>query len=111
MVKDYNGVTDFKEYFRRLYDITERLQEDCNNDNRINEVYDIIELLQNDPSEYEMTKTVNVFQTINDKLFEIYGAKESILDFQVCINKLRYYVDVPDEKELIYQHDDGDFAQ
>lgn len=111
MVKDYNGVTDFQEYFRRLYEITGRLQKDCNNDNRINEVYDIIELLQNDPSDYEMTKAVKVFQATNDKLFETYGAKESILDFQVCINKLRYYVDVPDEKELIYQHDDGDFAQ
>ena len=108
--KDYNGITEFSNYFRKLYEVTGRLQQDCNDDQLIEEIYPIITCLENKPDDMELQKCVDALQRINDKLFGIYMVKESILDFQVLINKLRYYADAPDQKELI-QYDDGKFAQ
>lgn len=103
-------MVDFTNYFRRFYEITGNLKAKYD-EKSIDDIYEIIEILKNNPSDEEITKAVDALQQINDNLFDKYGVSDEIIDFQVCINKIRNYKDVPDKKELIYKHDDGEFVQ
>ena len=96
---------------RKIYEVTGRLENDTNNDISINEIYTLIEILIETTDKEEITKCVNALQRINDKLYEKYGLRESILDFQVCINTLRSEYDVTDTDEVINKDADGVYVQ
>ncbi|RAP46440.1 MAG: hypothetical protein BZ136_07480 [Methanosphaera sp. rholeuAM74] len=103
-------MNDFKNYFERLSQVTKQLKQKFN-DSTILEIYNIIEVLQDNPCDEEIKISVNKLQDINDALFEKYGVCDEIIDFQVCINKIRNYKDITDEKEVINHATDGDFVQ
>jgi hypothetical protein len=96
---------------RKIYEVAGRLETDTNNDMSINEIYTLIEILIETTDKEEITKCVNALQRINDKLYETYGLRDSILDFQVCINTLRSEYDVMDPDEVINKDADGVYVQ
>jgi RecG-like helicase len=100
----------FEEYFRKFYETTARLETETQNDPQIAQIYHIIDILENKPTQEQTTQALQALQRTNDKLYQKYGDKTSILDLQVLINKLRNHSDVPDPKELI-QRPDGKFVQ
>ena len=95
---------------RKIYEVTGRLETDTNNDMSINEIYTLIEILEETTDKEEITRCVNALQRINDKLYERYGLSDSILDFQVCINTLRCEYDVMDQVDVV-KRNDGTFVQ
>lgn len=95
---------------RKIYEVAGRLETDTNNDMSINEIYTLIEILQETQDKEEITKCINALQRINDKLYERYGLRDSILDFQVCINTLRSEYDVMDQVDVV-KRNDGTFVQ
>ena len=95
---------------RKIYEVTGRLETDTNNDMSINEIYTLIEILQETTDNEKITRCVNALQRINDKLYERYGLHDSILDFQVCINTLRSEYDVMDQVDVV-KRNDGTFGK
>lgn len=91
---------------RKLYEVTARLETDCQQDPSIAEIYTLTDILQkNNQDPPETTKCIQTLQRINDNLYKKYGLKESILDFQVCINTLRNQYNVVDPDEEITRQD------
>lgn len=95
---------------RQLYEVAGRLETDTNNDMSINEIYTIIDILKETNDHTEITKCITALQRINDKLYDKYGLRDSILDFQVCINTLRSEYDVMDQVDVV-KRNDGTFVQ
>ena len=99
---------EYKKYFERLREVTANLQTKFNNS--FTDVYEVIEKLENNPTDEEIATSLQELQNINDKLFESHGICDEIIDFQVCINKLRNYADINDPKEVVVR-EDGSFVQ
>lgn len=97
---------NFENYFKTFNQISEILKEKYEVD-----IDELIKILENQPTKDQIEKTVSELQIINDTLFEKYGANDTIIEFQICINKLRNYGDITDPKEIITHADDGDFVQ
>lgn len=95
---------------RKIYEVAGRLETDTNNDMSINEIYTLIEILQKTNDHEEIERCINALQRINDKLYDKYGLRDSILDFQVCINTLRSEYDVMDQVDVV-KRNDGTFVQ
>lgn len=96
---------------RKIYEVVARLEQDTNQDHTVNEIYTTLDILKETRDKEETQRCLTALQRINDKLYESYGLRDSILDFQVCINTLRNEYDLPDEGELVVHAVDGDFAQ
>ena len=109
-MRGFDKMNDFANYFKRFNEVTKQLEKKFD-DYSILEIYQIIEILQENPTDEEIEKSVSELQEINDGLFEKYGVCDEIIDFQVCINKIRNYKDITDEKEIINKAVDGDFVQ
>ena len=103
-------MNEFKNYFERFSEVTKQLEKKFN-DSSILEIYRILEVLQDNPTDEAVENSVNKLQDINDNLFERYGICDEIIDFQVCINKIRNYKDITDKKEVVNHASDGDFVQ
>lgn len=95
---------------RKIYEVAGRLETDTSNDMSINEIYTIIDILKETNDHAEIERCVNALQRINDKLYDKYGLRDSILDFQVCINTLRSEYDVMDQVDVV-KRNDGTFVQ
>ena len=96
---------------RKLYEVTSRLEEECSQDPMIAEIYTLVDLIEQTQDKQEIQKCINALQRINNKLFETHGLRDSILDFQVCINTLRSEYDVMDPDEVINKDDNGVYVQ
>ena len=96
---------------RKIYEVCARLETDTQNDMSINEIYTTLDILKETRDKEETQRCLTALQRINDKLYESYGLRDSILDFQVCINTFRNEYDLSDEGELVVHAVDGDFAQ
>jgi uncharacterized protein (UPF0335 family) len=94
---------------RKFFETIARLEEECKT-NTTN-IYEIYEKLQKANTTEEKTKCIQALQHINNKLFETHGLRDSILDFQVCINTLRSEYDVMDPDEVINKDDTGVYVQ
>lgn len=95
---------------RKLYEVIARLENECTEDPQIAEIYTILDILHETEDTEEIKKCINALQRINDTLFEKYGLRESILDFQVCVNTLRSRYDIVDDSEVV-ERIDGAFVQ
>jgi hypothetical protein len=77
----------------------------------IEKIKTICEEIEQTQDKQEIQKCINALQRINNKLFETHGLRDSILDFQVCINTLRSEYDVMDPDEVINKDADGMYVQ
>ena len=105
---------DFTNYFRNLYETVGNLKNKYPEEKSIDDIYQIIEVLKNKPSDEEIKKSVDALQRINNKLYDKYckdGNLDEIITFQVAINKIRNYKDITDESEIVTHAPDGDFVQ
>ncbi len=78
----------------------------------IEKIKTICEEIEQTQDKQEIQKCINALQRINNNLFETHGLRDSILDFQVCINTLRSEYDVTDpSEEVINKDDNGVYVQ
>lgn len=104
-------VEDFTNFFRKFYETVGTLKLKFPEEKNLEDIYQVIEILENKPSDNEVKKAVNALQRTCNKLYDKYGMSDEILSFQVAINKVRNYKDVTDESEIINHAPDGDFVQ
>ena len=110
---------EFENYFKTLKDTSEIVQKTYSDYTQLDlkQINNIIKTLENNPSDEEIKLSVNTLQSLNDKLYDEICKSDRglpinpLIDFQVCINKLRNYADVTDETEIINHAEDGDFVQ
>ena len=55
--------------------------------------------------------SLDILQDINDILYNIFGDKKFIINFQVYINQKRFKLNKIDATEIIAEDDDGKFVQ
>lgn len=110
MDNDSVDVGDFSAYFQRLREVVERINPKVPIKQQ-EYLHETMEILENKPSSHDIERCVKYMQELNDTLFNLYGVCDDIIDFQVCINKIRNYADITDEKEITTHAADGDFVQ
>lgn len=54
---------------------------------------------------------LDILQKINNTLYNIFGDKKFVIDFQVYINQKRFKLNEIDATEIIIEDDDGKFVQ
>lgn len=67
--------------------------------------------IKNNNQNYNLKVELDKLQEICNTLYTKYGASNEIIQYQALINSIRYTYDIPDDNELIYEHEDGRFAQ
>lgn len=55
--------------------------------------------------------SLDILQDINDILYNIFGDKKFVINFQVYINQKRFKLNKIDATEIITEDDDGKFVQ
>ncbi len=54
---------------------------------------------------------LDILQKINNILYNIFGDKKFVINFQVYINQKRFKLNKTDATEIIIEDDDGKFVQ
>lgn len=55
--------------------------------------------------------SLDILQDISDILYNIFGDKKFVINFQVYINQKRFKLNKIDATEIIAEDDDGKFVQ